>query len=145
MMNKFSFYCLFILLVAGNVAFGQKSVMMGKVFDANGKPVAGAELKITGRQVYYKVKTDNDGIYNTPLIDPQGYHVMIDADGKYFTTERVKVVKPCQEPEFYNFVLTGDHVELRTNHGNNDSAMLARLAKTEDDLWKAAEASAKKK
>ena len=124
------------LLFIGNAAFGQLSVMMGRVLDATGKPVAGAELKISGKKAYYKVKTDADGIYNSPLLEPHSYRVIIDADGKYFSVERVKVVKPCQEPEFYNFVLAGDHVELQTDHGK-DPAMVAKLEKIEEGFEKA--------
>lgn len=119
-----------IALFLCNIAVAQKPVMMGKVLNASGKPVAGAELKITGRNTYYIVKTDNDGIYNTPHIAPGPYRVIIDADGKYFSAERVKLPTHCAGPEFYNFVLTGDHVELQTDHGK-DPAMVARLEQLE--------------
>ncbi len=138
-------YCFCLLLVfAGTVAFAQKAVMMGRVTDGNGKPVAGAELKVTGHRVYYKMTTDNDGVYNTPMIEAISYHVIIDANGKYYTCDKVKVSKQTDGKEVYNFTLgQGDanlHIEDAT-----DPAMIARIEMMEADYNKTQELSAAKK
>jgi len=110
-MRSFSF-CLLIAAFTGNIAFAQKSAMMGKVVNETGKPVAGAELKISGHKGYYKLKTDNDGNYTTPPLTPAYYHVIIDANERYYTTERIKVMKPGEMREHHNFTLTNDHAEV---------------------------------
>ena len=106
---------------------------MGQITNENGKPAVGAEIKVTGHKVYYKMKTDNDGLYYTPLIDATSYHVIIDANGKYYTTDKIKISKPGEVKEFYNFTLSGKDAVLHIDEGK-DQFMIARMEKIEADL-----------
>lgn len=120
-----------LFICACNISFGQKVIMMGRVWDEQGKPISGAELKLAGSHSSCTVISDDKGVYNSKPMDPGPYKVFITvADKKWFVAERPKLAKPCQFPEFYNFVVTHDHVELRTDHGK-DPDMLARLEKVE--------------
>lgn len=131
-MKKFFGSLLFAVLMC-SVSFGQKAVMMGKVIDESGKPVSGAEIKVTGHRVYYKVKTNADGLYNTPLIEPASYHIIIDANNKYYTSDKVKISKPGDVREFYNFSLANNQAVLHIDD-SNDPFMVAKLEKIEADL-----------
>jgi hypothetical protein len=134
-MSRISF-CVFVgAMAVANSSFAQKAIMMGQVINEQGKPAVGAEVKVTGHKVYYKMKTDNDGLYHTPMIDAASYHVIIDADGKYYTTDKIKVSKPGEVKEYYNFTLSGNDANLHIEDDKNkDPFMMARLEKIEADM-----------
>src|SRR5262249_29506892 len=89
-------YVLSLLLVSGNVTFGQgvRGTIIGQVTDQTGAAITAASatlINVDTQQEVRTVKTDNAGVYQFLEVEPAVYNVVIKAQG--FSEARLQSVK----------------------------------------------------
>jgi len=79
--------------LAARVLAADTGSVSGAVFDQNGNPVADAIVKIAGERMPAgrSVKTDNNGVYNIPLLLPGKYTIEVEKAGVGKSTRPVEV------------------------------------------------------
>jgi hypothetical protein len=75
--------CILWILLTGNIACAQNSILAGKVVDVNNKPVKGAVIK-AGNDA--KAVSDADGLFYTKLLPAGTYNVDVAIKGKHYQT-----------------------------------------------------------
>lgn len=91
-MRKFS-VLLIVLALAVTSALGATSRIVGKVLDADGNPIAGAEIKLRAKSSSFKkkVKSNKKGRFNVVIVsDGQSYEIHIEKEG-YKTLDWQKI------------------------------------------------------
>ncbi len=106
-MPKSAAVVLFVLFACG-IAFAQETTgaMSGRVIDAQGLPVPGATVNVTGSQGVKNLVTDTDGRFAVPFLTPGQYDVRVELQG-FKTVERKSVA-----------VGLGQTVSLPVTHGS---------------------------
>ena len=78
-MPKSAAVVMFVLFACG-IAFAQETTgaMSGRVIDAQGLPVPGATVSVTGSQGVKGAVTNTDGRFAVPFLTPGQYDVRVD-------------------------------------------------------------------
>jgi hypothetical protein len=107
------------LLLAGMGAFAQTAQFRGQVTDPHKAVVVSAEVRIlnlaTG--VAHKVKTNNQGVYTAPFIEPGTYQISVQAQGFSTAVSRPLTLTVGQELPFNVQLTVGSAKETVTVSG----------------------------
>ncbi|MCI0720481.1 MAG: TonB-dependent receptor [Acidobacteria bacterium] len=130
-------FCLLMgVLLTATVSFGQAptAIVTGQVIDASGGVVPDATVEITNEatNITYPSKTNNDGFYSLPNLQPGTYRLQVSKSG-FKTIVKPDIVLHVQDARAINFSLTvGAVSEIVTVEGgaplvNTESAAVSTV------------------
>jgi hypothetical protein len=111
---KKSIFFILPLLFAANISLAQNSILAGKIVDENNKPVGGALVQIrldkTGEE--FKMVSDNDGLYYSPLVPKGTYKASILENEKRYKAKDLYLEETDRLTKYYQIRLSGKNAEV---------------------------------
>ena len=121
-----------LLVLAANTSEAQNTILMGKITNGHDKPVADALVRLskTG-SAPVETTSDKDGLYYSPVLNPDTYNVTIVLNGKALKAKSVQVMPMDKDKTYCNFTITGDKV--KTEQTTTDPCVATLDAHSEID------------
>ena len=115
-----------LLVLAANTSEAQNTILMGKITNGHDKPVADALVRLSkSGSAPVETTPDKDGLYYSPVLNPDTYNVTIVLNGKALKAKSVQVMSMDKEHTYCNFTITGDKVKTEQTTADPFVATLA--------------------
>jgi hypothetical protein len=124
-------YCLFFVALLANSSFAQNSILAGKIVDENGKPIAGAQIRVRNAHDKANARSNGDGLFYTRLLPSANYQLSVVAGGKNLGYKKLYLPPQDKKKVYYTLKVTGDKMLVTVD--TQDPFMKTKLTSIEED------------
>jgi hypothetical protein len=111
-------YCLFFVALIANSSFAQNSILAGKIVDENGKPIAGAQIRVRNSHDKTNARSNEDGLFYTRLLPSANYQLNVVAGGKNLGSKKLYLPPQDKKKVYYTLKVTGDKMLVTVDKQN---------------------------